>query len=81
MQVATLEPEVVDAETVTHKELDPILKAGVVATSAFDPKPKFEPVNVNTTLPWVGAEDGLIEVMDGGKKENDCVEVLHKPGQ
>ncbi len=81
MQVATLEPEVVDAEMVTHKELDPILKAGVVAASAFDPKPKFEPDTVNTTLPWVGAEDGLIEVMDGGKKENDCVEVLHKPEQ
>ena len=52
-----------------------------MAASAFDPKPKFEPDTVNTTLPWVGAEDGLIEVMDGGKKENDCVEVLHKPEQ
>ena len=79
--MATLEPEVVDAEMVTHEELDPILKMGVVAANALDPNPKLEPDTVSTTLPWVGADEGLIEVMDGGKNENDCVEVLHKPDQ
>ncbi len=81
MHVATLEPDVVDEEMVTHEEFAPILNVGVVAASAFDPNPKLEPETVNTTLPWVGARDGLIEVMDGGKNENDCVEVLHKPVQ
>ncbi len=56
----------------------PIEKDGVVAATALDPK--LVPDTVNTTLPCVGADEGLIEVMDGGKKENDCVDVLNRPG-
>jgi len=55
----------------------PIVKEGVVAAIELDPK--LVPDTVNTTLPWVGADEGVIEVMDGGKNENDCAEVLARP--
>jgi hypothetical protein len=63
---------------VTHAT-PPMVKDGVVAATALDPK--LVPNTDNTTLPSVGADEGVIEVIDGGKKENDCVEVLKRPGK